>query len=136
MSHIYIPDGVLPIWLVLLGWIFAALILSLCIRKVKKFELGRKLPLLGVASALMMVGMTLNTQSATTDKNKKLQVTASFYPLYFFSSQIGGDKAEVKNITPSGAEPHDYDPSTQDIARIENSNMLVLNGGVESWGDK
>lgn len=67
---------------------------------------------------------------------KKLQVTASFYPVYFFSSQIGGDKAIVRNITPAGAEPHDFEPAAQDIARIENSNMLVLNGGVEAWGDK
>lgn len=69
-------------------------------------------------------------------KNKKIQVSASFYPLYFFSSQIGGDKAEVKNITPPGVEPHDYDPSLQDIVRIESSNILILNGGFEKWGNK
>lgn len=59
MSHIHIPDGVLPVWLVLLGWVVTGLILSLCIRKVQGFELGHKLPLLGVISALMIVGMTL-----------------------------------------------------------------------------
>jgi len=70
-------------------------------------------------------------------KNNKLQVTTSFYPLYFFASQIGGDKAEVQNITPSGAEPHDYEPTAQDIARIEKSNLLILNGGrLEAWGNK
>lgn len=42
----------------------------------------------------------------------------------------------MTNITPAGAEPHDYDPSTQEVARIEHGNMLVLNGGVEAWGDK
>src|SRR6266446_6638484 len=67
---------------------------------------------------------------------KKLQVTASFYPLYYFASQIGKEKADVKNITPAAAEPHDYDPSTQNIARIETSDMLILNGSVEPWGDK
>ncbi len=76
-----------------------------------------------------------NSQPAKPNNNK-LQITASFYPLYFFANQIGGDKTEVKNITPAGAEPHDYEPTTQDIARIETSNMLVLNGGVEAWGDK
>lgn len=69
--------------------------------------------------------------------NKKLQVVASFYPMYFFASQIGGNKADVFNITPASAEPHDYEPTTQDIARIEKANMLVLNGGaLESWGQK
>jgi len=70
------------------------------------------------------------------NKSSKLQVSASFYPLYFFSSQIGGIKADVYNVTPAGSEPHDYAPTTRDIARIENGNMLVLNGGVEAWADR
>lgn len=69
--------------------------------------------------------------------NKKLQVSTSFYPLYFFSSEIGADKVEGKNITPPGSQPHDYEPTTQDIATIEKSDILILNGvGLESWGDK
>ncbi len=74
-----------------------------------------------------------NNASVTS---KKLQVFGSFYPMYFIASQIGGNKADVRNITPAGVEPHDYEPSTRDIARIERSNMLVLNGGVEAWGNK
>ncbi len=72
----------------------------------------------------------------TKDTSGKLKVSASFYPLYFFSSQVGGERANVYNVTPAGSEPHDYDPSTRDIARIEDGNMLVLNGGVEAWGNK
>ncbi|MGB7582977.1 MAG: zinc ABC transporter substrate-binding protein [Sedimentisphaerales bacterium] len=76
-----------------------------------------------------------NIYKPTTQSNKP-QVTASFYPLYFFSQQIAGDKADVINITPAGAEPHDYEPTAQDIAQIENSKMLVLNGGgLEAWGN-
>lgn len=67
----------------------------------------------------------------------KLPVVTSFYPLYYFASQIGGDKANVFNITPAGAEPHDYEPTTQDLARIEASRLLILNGGkLEAWGDR
>lgn len=80
---------------------------------------------------------TTNKSTVGQNNSKKIQVAASFYPLYFFASEIGGDHAEVKNITPAGSEPHDYDPTTSDIARIEKSNMLVLNGGtIEAWGDK
>ena len=69
--------------------------------------------------------------------NGKLQVVASFYPMYYFASEIGGDHAQVMNITPASAEPHDYEPTTQDIARIQHADMLVLNGGkLEAWGDK
>jgi zinc transport system substrate-binding protein len=74
--------------------------------------------------------------SQSTVKDDKLQVSASFYPIYFFASQIGGEKVDVKNIIPAGAEPHDFEPSTQDMARMESSNLVVLNGVVEPWGTK
>jgi zinc transport system substrate-binding protein len=79
-----------------------------------------------------------NTQKTQSPVNhNRLQVVGSFYPMYFFASQIGGDQANVFNITPAAAEPHDYEPTTQDIARIENADMLVLNGGsLEAWGNK
>ncbi|HUC95145.1 MAG TPA: zinc ABC transporter substrate-binding protein [Candidatus Saccharimonadales bacterium] len=72
----------------------------------------------------------------TKDTSQKLQVTASFYPYYFFASQIGGNKTEVTNITPAGGEPHDYEPSSGDIVKIDSSKLLILNGAVEPWGSK
>lgn len=79
----------------------------------------------------------LKTKSIPTPSTQKLQISTSFYPLYFFASEIGGEKADVTNITPSGSEPHDYEPTTQDIAKIEKSDVLILNGvGLEPWGDK
>ena len=68
--------------------------------------------------------------------SSKLQITASFYPLYYFASRIAGAKADVYDITPAGAEPHDYELTPQDIMRIEGSRILILNGGgLEAWGD-
>src|SRR5258708_2942204 len=76
-------------------------------------------------------------QGAATPPSSKVQVAASFYPLAFFAREIGGDKADVMNITPAGGEPHDYEPTAQDVARIENAKLLILNGGgLEAWGDK
>ncbi len=72
----------------------------------------------------------------TNKATQKLQITTSFYPYYFFASQIGGDKAEITNITPAGGEPHDYEPSSGDIVKIDSSRLLILNGAVESWGAK
>lgn len=66
-----------------------------------------------------------------------IHVVASFYPLAFFASQVAGANATVTNITPAGAEPHDYEPSARDIAQIEQAQLLILNGGrLESWGQK
>lgn len=63
-------------------------------------------------------------------------VTASFYPMYFFTKEIGGSFVTASNITPPGAEPHEYEPTTQDITSISQSKALILNGTVEVWGEK
>lgn len=77
------------------------------------------------------------TQNIKQKTDSKLQISTSFYPLWFFTTQIAGDKADVYNITPVGAEPHDYEPSTRNMARIENSRILILNGGnFEGWGNR
>jgi len=75
--------------------------------------------------------------SPKQSQSTKLKIATSFYPMYFFASQIGGTKADVTSITPASSEPHDYEPTTYDIATITDGNMLVLNGGkLESWGEK
>lgn len=97
------------------------------------------LSIAGALVVLLLVARQLAPKVSVVNSgssSKKISVVASFYPLYFFASQIAGDKATVYNVTPSAAEPHDYEPTTQDIATIEDSQLLILNGGkLEAWGD-
>ncbi len=67
----------------------------------------------------------------------KLQVYTSFYCVYDFVSQIGGDKVQVYNMLPNGAEPHNWEPTPGDMLKLENADFLFYNGrGRESWVDK
>lgn len=67
----------------------------------------------------------------------QVRVAVSFYPLEFLAREIGGDKVSVTNLTPAGAEPHDWEPTTADAATIEKSQLLLVNGGgLEAWADK
>ena len=59
MSHIHIPDGVLPVWLIVLGWVVTLALLLVSARILGRPEQQRKLPLIGVIAAVMLVGMTL-----------------------------------------------------------------------------
>jgi len=59
MSHIHLPDGVLPIWLWGLGYIGAILIGTILFRLIKKEELTRRLPLLGMMAAAMVLGAAI-----------------------------------------------------------------------------
>jgi zinc transport system substrate-binding protein len=64
----------------------------------------------------------------------KLKVVASFYIPYEFTRNVGGDRVEVKNLVPTGAEPHDYEPTPADIKAIEEAQVFVSNGAsMELW---
>lgn len=97
----------------------------------------RKLLIIIIVITIVTVGLFLfNNKDNTSNKDDRIKVVTSFYPLYFFTSQIGGDKIEVFNITPSGAEPHSYEPTAKDMALIEDGDLLILNGGgLEGWED-
>ncbi len=97
----------------------------------------KKILILILIFVLLSVGIFfgLKNNNRAVD-NAKLQITASFYPYYFFASTIGGDKIQVTNITPSGAEPHDYELNSGDLVQINSSKLLILNGSVEPWAQK
>lgn len=89
-----------------------------------------------VISALAIVFLMVQKPRQQTKQNKT-KVVASFYPLYFFAREIGKEHIQISNITPAGSEPHDYEPITDDIRQIEESNLLIINGaGFEPWINK
>ncbi len=86
--------------------------------------------------ALTLVWSVLLAAPAAAEE-QKLKVYASFYPMYDFASKVGGDKAQVVNMVPSGMEPHDWEPEAADVIGLENADIFVYNGaGMEHWVDK
>ena len=61
-------------------------------------------------------------------EESKLKVMASFYPMYDFAVKIGGDKVKVMDMVPAGTEPHDWEPSTKDIQKLEMADMFIYSG--------
>ena len=59
MSHIHFPDGVLPVWLWASGFIVAIVVGGILLRFTKKEELTRRLPLLGMMAAVMVLGASV-----------------------------------------------------------------------------
>ena len=58
MSHIHIPDGVLPWWLWLTGWLVTAVLLGLASRRATRSGSRRAVPIIGAVSALVLVSMS------------------------------------------------------------------------------
>lgn len=100
------------------------------------------LAMTALVSAAMLTGCTraaapnLAAKTEAMESKKMLKVMASFYPMYDFAAKIGGDKAEVITLVPSGTEPHDWEPAAADIRNLEEADLFIYSGaGMEHWVD-
>jgi cobalt/nickel transport system permease protein len=59
MSHIHLPDGILPTWLWVSGFVAAILIWTILFGFMKRQGLGKRLPLLGMMAAAMVLGASV-----------------------------------------------------------------------------
>ncbi|MFL6497461.1 MAG: metal ABC transporter substrate-binding protein [Nitrososphaera sp.] len=67
-------------------------------------------------------------------EHEKITAVASFYPLYEFASKVAGNKAEVSSLILVGVEPHDREPTGEDISRGLAADVVIINGaGFERW---
>ena len=86
--------------------------------------------------AILMSLAAAGCQQASPPDGTPL-VVASVYPMYEFARQVAGDRARVVSLVPTGAEPHDWEPSPQDMAEIRRARLFVYNGaGLEPWAGK
>ncbi len=75
-------------------------------------------------------------KAASIAEVRQMKVLVSFYPLYEFTKATGGEKIDVSIIVPTGIEPHDWEPTIQDLQKMQEADMIVINGaGFETWLD-
>ena len=66
--------------------------------------------------------------------NKKINVISTIFPLYEFVKEVGKGKVNVSMILPPGAEAHSFEPTPQDIVKINESSMFIYTGEeMEPW---
>jgi cobalt/nickel transport system permease protein len=59
MTHMHIPDGILPVKIWLAGFFIMFLIMVICLIQLRGKDLKREVPLLGAVSAAMLVAMSI-----------------------------------------------------------------------------
>jgi zinc transport system substrate-binding protein len=95
----------------------------------------------GIAAVIIAVVIltTTNISQPQSTQNaiplrQKMKVIASFFPMYEFTRNIAGDRADVSVFIPIGEEPHGWEPPTQQIQAIQDSKLFIYNGaGVEAF---
>ncbi|AIQ42583.1 zinc ABC transporter substrate-binding protein [Paenibacillus sp. FSL R7-0297] len=90
--------------------------------------------LLVVAALLLMMLAACGPKSSGSIVEGKVNVITTFYPIYEFASEIGGEDINAINLLPVGVEPHDWTPRSQDIINTSKAQLFLYNGaGLEGW---
>jgi zinc transport system substrate-binding protein len=112
---------------------------------------GQKFAIIGgiIAAAIITAIISINNnifEQSKTPQNSvqnissttsKVKVAASFFPLYEFARNVGGDKADVFSFLPIGTEPHSWEPSIQQIEELKGTQLFIYNGaGMEAYISK
>jgi len=99
----------------------------------------RQKAFLGALAVLLLIlaaaGFALSPPASADDG--RMRVVATFYPLYYFSGQIGGDRVRVESLIPFNSEPHAWEPRPADLVNVDKCRLFVYNGAdLEPWVGK
>jgi zinc transport system substrate-binding protein len=73
-----------------------------------------------------------NAQTGAADG--KINVISVNFPGYDFAREIAGDNINLTLLLQPGAESHSFEPSPQDIIKIQNADIFIYVGGEsDSW---
>jgi ABC-type Zn uptake system ZnuABC Zn-binding protein ZnuA len=90
--------------------------------------------LIAAISQLLASCQVVSTKTGDTRTDLKVIAAESF--LAEIAQNVAGDRAKVDSLMPLGMDPHAFEPVPTDVARIVNSKVVIINGGIEGWLDK
>jgi len=84
---------------------------------------------------LALVLSACRTAAPTASGLPRVLAVESF--LADIAQNVAGDRLKVDLLVPLGVDPHEYQPTPQDLVRISDSQVLIVNGlGYEWWLQK
>ncbi len=83
----------------------------------------------GTAAEEKINGRGAGVSASVAEENSHLQVVTTIFPQYDFARHIAGDRADVTMLLKPGEEVHSYEPTPQDIKKIQNCDLFIYVGG-------
>ncbi|MFD9129871.1 metal ABC transporter substrate-binding protein [Kitasatospora sp. NPDC059571] len=93
----------------------------------------------GLTTATVVAALTLTAcggASSAQDAQGRLKVVASFYPMEFLASQIGGEHVKVTDLTAAGVEPHDLELTAKQVGAVQQAGAVLYLKGLQPTVDK
>lgn len=81
--------------------------------------------------------MLASIAPAHAQQSVKVDVLASFSIVADLVRQVGGERVNVRSIVAYSQDPHDFEPTPNDVRAVGKAQLIVINGlGFEPWADR
>ncbi len=81
--------------------------------------------------------VTTGAPVATVPPGKQIAVAATTTQIQDFVKNVGGSPVVVTGILKPNVDPHDYEPTVEDVNAIAKADIIFVHGvGLDSWMDK
>jgi zinc transport system substrate-binding protein len=88
---------------------------------------------LALLFAVCLVALSCQGKEAGTSSGKRVVVTTLF-PLYDFTKNVAGSRADVSLLLPPGMEPHGFEPRPADIMKLNSADLFIYTSPeMEPW---
>jgi len=68
------------------------------------------------------------------NEQESVKVVTTIFPLADIVRNIGGEEVEVSYLLPSGASPHTFDPTVEQMKKMSGADVFVhVGGGLDDW---
>ena len=84
--------------------------------------------LIVILSVLALILTACGGQPASSSGTTNSVILTSTSFLADITHNIAGDRVAVEALLPMGADPHSYQPTPQDVTKIAQSKILIING--------
>lgn len=81
-----------------------------------------------VVVSVVLMAAGCGSGGGTADDGRP-RVVAGFARLAELAERIGGDRVDVTDLTPPGAEPHDLELTSDDIDAVDDADLMFFLGG-------
>ena len=87
-----------------------------------------------IVITITLLIITACTNGAQNYSSQPIRVIAAESFLTDIAQQVAGNRIKVEGLIPIGMEPHAYEPTPRDVARVTESDLLIISGaGLEEW---
>ncbi|MBC7262424.1 MAG: zinc ABC transporter substrate-binding protein, partial [Chloroflexi bacterium] len=101
------------------------------LRATARWQYGLLLLALLLAACQPAAAPTPGATASTPD------VVATLSFLADIAQHVAGDRLHVSSLLPAGVDPHSYEPTPADVAKVADCEVLIINGaGLEAFLEK